>query len=252
MLFSLTRPAVAFLILGFLLALSESACDRPKAESGKVGTGGKPKLVVIGGDTVDWGKTGPGVLTHSIKVTNVGGDTLKIADVHPSCGCTTAPLDKKVLLSGDTATIDVKVDVPAASGDVNKHLTITSNDSTRPSFDVVLHAFIERDLAAVPSFFPAIGIVEPGKEWTTSVELKNTGDDPITIQPPTIVDPAAMTVHFDFTTPQVIQPHDSLKLVAHAIPVAEGSSSTNVLIRSSSKKVPELHLNLTVNAAKKQ
>src|SRR5438552_3085670 len=117
MFYSVTRSVLVFLIVGLLLSLSESACDRPRVEAGKIVTGNKPKLVVVGGDTVDWGKRGPGVLKHTIKLTNAGGDTLKIAGVHPSCGCTTAPLDRNVLLTGDTATIDVKVDVPAASGD---------------------------------------------------------------------------------------------------------------------------------------
>lgn len=57
----------------------------------------QPKISIQGGDTQDWGKVKPkdSPLKASIKITNEGSEELKISDVRPGCGCTTAPLDKK-------------------------------------------------------------------------------------------------------------------------------------------------------------
>ncbi|MBC8146322.1 MAG: DUF1573 domain-containing protein, partial [bacterium] len=121
--------ALLFVIAAFAL----SGCD-PKSDShGAVVPGGKPKIEIVGGETVDRGDVPPGVLKQLVKITNTGTDTLKITEVKPSCGCTTAPLDKNVLLPGDTASVMVSVDVAHSSGPVSKNMTSNSNDSAKPS-----------------------------------------------------------------------------------------------------------------------
>jgi len=54
------------------------------------------KLEVIGCNNYDWGTTYPkdSPLKVKIKIKNSGNDILKIYEVKPACGCTTAPLDK--------------------------------------------------------------------------------------------------------------------------------------------------------------
>ena len=113
-----------------------AACEAPRP--GMAAPDGPPKIQIIGGETINWGQVGPGVLKQAMKITNVGGDTLLINDVKASCGCTTAPLDKKVLMPGDTATVNVSMDVNNRSGEQHKSITITSNDSTRSTITVQL------------------------------------------------------------------------------------------------------------------
>ena len=90
----------------------------------------QPKLVIQGGDTHDWGtvKQPKEPLKAVVVIRNDGTDTLKISDVKPGCGCTTAPLDKKVLLPGEQTNMNVTLNVGSSSGNVHKTVRISSND----------------------------------------------------------------------------------------------------------------------------
>ncbi len=209
---------------------------------------GPPKIEIVGGELVDWGRTAPGKLKRTVNIVNTGGDTLKISKVQPSCGCTTAPLSKEKLLPGDTASLDITLDTPTHAGEASKTITIMSNDSLRPTVLLRLKAFIVREIVASPDFFPAIGDVKPGQEGTTEIELLNTAETPITIQPPTLGDVPEMLVRFEMTAPVVIPPGEKVKVVAHAKPLKAGMSSGEVIFKTDSKINPEVKVRITCNA----
>ncbi len=221
---------------------------------GKGGPGGKSPtgkgsgtIEVVGGDSVSWGDVPPGVLKHTIHITNIGGDTLNITDVHPSCGCTTAPIDKKILLPGDTASIDLSVDVKTKSGPQHKTLTISSNtaDSTRRQLQIPLTANVLRDVAMDAEVFPIVTTTTIGETGTAEVTIHNTGTTPLTFEAPTMPTPPPMIVSFDMTAPQQVPAGDSIRIVAHVKPLKSETATTTVLIKTSSKLVPELNLSLT-------
>src|SRR5438128_1467584 len=105
---------LAIVLAAFLVGIGASSCAQQK--STVPATGGKPQLTIVGGDTVNWGKIGPGTLTRALTIKNTGGDTLKISNVKPSCGCTTAPLTHNTLPPGDTATINISIDMKNHNG----------------------------------------------------------------------------------------------------------------------------------------
>lgn len=240
------------LSFAFVLALTlVVGCDASK--SGPQGTttavpGGKPKVEVVGGDVVDWGSVPPGVLKRMVRITNTGNGTLNISEVKPTCGCTTAPLDKQVLQPGDTASMEVSVDVANSSGPVTKNMTIFSNDSTNPALVVTLKANLVRDLTAIPEFFPISQDAVAGTEFPTSVALKNTGSQPVSVGPPSLGEAAEMLVRFDMTAPVVLQPGDSTTLVAHVRPLKAGVASTDVILPTDNKAMPTMKVRLTVSA----
>lgn len=228
------------------------SCQDPKA--GDAAGGNTPRsnrgmIEIVGGDTINWGKTGPGMLKHALKITNVGGDTLKLIDVTASCGCTTAPLDKKVLLPGDTATVDVSMDVANRIGEQHKSLTITSDDSVRKSISITLLADIMRDVVATPDYFPPVREAQKGREDSTSIELRNSGDQPITIKPPTLPNAAEMLVRFDMSAPFTLQPGEARRVVAFVKPIKDGTSSAEVVFPVDGKLQKELKVNLTSTVA---
>jgi hypothetical protein len=224
----------------------------PHSGASGVGTGQtEPRIEVVGGDTVDWGRVPPQVLKKTILITNSGGDTLKIAKVQPSCGCTTAPLDKNVLAPGDTARVSVSVDVASHSGPIQKSLTITSNDSTRPDVHITLKADLVRDVEAEPAFFPPV-MGKIGAEDSTSVVVRNTSNAAVTIQPPVIYEAAEMTVSFPMKNAVTLNPGDSMRVVAMVKPLKEGYLSTDVILATSSRNDKELKLRLSANATSGQ
>lgn len=235
------------LLLVFTIA-ALSACDTASDSHGAVVPGGKPKIEIVGGDSVNWGDVAPGVLKHVVRITNTGNDTLKISDVHPSCGCTTAPIDKNVLLPGDTASVEVSVDVAHSSGQISKNLTISSNDSTRATINLALKANLVREITAIPEFFPVGHEAVAGKETATSVALKNTGSTPVSVGPPRLDAAAEMIVRFEMTSPTVLQPGDSTTLVVHVKTLKAGVVSTDVIVPTDSPKMPTMVVRLTVDA----
>ena len=76
---------------------------------------------------------------HDYLITNTGDDTLKISNVHASCGCTAALPDKKILLPGESANIKVEFNSLGRTGHQVKHITIKSNDVDNP--EVLLDLF---------------------------------------------------------------------------------------------------------------
>lgn len=204
-----------------------------------------PKLEVVGGETVDWGDVGDGKLEHTLKIVNVGGDTLRISDVKPSCGCTTAPLDKDMLLAGDTAIVHLTMDVAGRQGATTKSLRIMSNDSTSPTTTVQLKANVIQHVVANPNYFN-VSDVEPGKEGSSTIQLVNVGKEPVTVQPPKELDTPLMAVQFDMKEPVTLQVGDSLAVTVRATPLNSGVSSAAYVFKTDSKMSPEVKVSLTV------
>lgn len=248
---SILEAMITRALLLLCVAATLAACDMSKSGPQSANTavpGGKPRVEVVGGDTVNWGNVPPGVLKQVVRITNSGDGVLNISEVKPSCGCTTAPLDKKVLQPGDTASVEVSVDVAHSSGPVSKTMTIYSNDSTRPAVLMTLKANLVRDLTAIPEFFPVAQDAAAGKESVTSVALKNTSAAPISVGPPRLDAAAEMIVTFDMTSPVVIQPGDTATLVARVRPLKAGVSSADVTIPTNSSTMPSMDVRLTVSA----
>jgi hypothetical protein len=221
-----------------------SSCTKPKSQ-----VPSKPQLTIVGGDTVNWGRVAPGTLTKQVTISNTGGDTLRIDNVRPSCGCTTAPLTHKVLPPGDTATINVSIDMRNhGAGPVMKTMTITSNDSSRSSVVVMLKADLFVDVSAEPNYFPPAQEVKVNKEFDTALQIKNSSDAPVTIQPPVATDNNTAIIRFDMKEPKQLQPGESEKIIAHVTPKQTGSINNIVLIKTSSKTTPQLTLPIYYNA----
>lgn len=241
----LTAPAMV------LLSLLLVSCDQSKTEvpgGGAAATAtGPAKLEVVGGDIVDWGNVAPGILKKTVLITNAGGDTLNIADVKASCGCTTAPLDKKMLLPGDTAHVEVSMDVQNSSGSQHKNITITSDDAARPSVQVALHANLVRDLTVVPPMFPTMETPVVGKEFTTFVDVENTSAEAITVKMPLIMEGIPAVVRFEPAADTTLQPGGKMRVVAHVKPLKEGPINTQVIVPNSSKSTPEIKISLATN-----
>jgi hypothetical protein len=230
-----------FLAAVAVAALVVSSCSQPKQQHT-----GPARIAIVGGDTVNWGKSNELTLKHRVVIENTGGDTLNIANVRPSCGCTTAPLSRNTLAPGDTASIDVSIDMKGRTGPQHKTITITSNDSARSNVVVTLMADMSPDMVVEPNFFPPASNANLlNREYETAVLVKNTGLKPLTIQPPTLVNNNnELKVRFDLTQAKEIAPGSSERLVAHVTPLKSGSIQNNVVLKTSSTNMPEVQLPL--------
>ncbi len=72
-----------------------------------------------------------GVVNKNFVITNVGGEKLIIGDITTSCGCTTAKIDNKEILSGEKANITVNFDPnfhEEPKGRFSRSIYIPTND----------------------------------------------------------------------------------------------------------------------------
>lgn len=145
-------------------------------------------------DTVDWGivvpEGGPdsvATVSANVVLKNNGTEILRISEVRPGCGCTTAPLDKDSLVFGEETTMRIKLNLPSHNGPVHKVITVSSNDPVNPQKVLHLVANVQRPLQMSSSFIPfnkgKVGKPVEGKITFTykgkeSVVLRATSQDP--------------------------------------------------------------------------
>jgi Protein of unknown function (DUF1573) len=82
---------------------------------------------------------------HSFVVTNTGDDTLKIGNVHASCGCTAALPDKKELLPGESTNIKVEFNSTGRTGSQVKYISVKSNDKETPEFSLKFYGEVVKE-----------------------------------------------------------------------------------------------------------
>jgi len=75
-------------------------------------------------------------LVHNFTITNVGKDTLEITRVRPTCGCTAAPLKKKLLAPKEQTEVSVIFRTRGYKRKTAKSVRIESTDPTKPSLSV--------------------------------------------------------------------------------------------------------------------
>ncbi len=79
----------------------------------------------------DFGAIGDSVkVTHIFRIENKGDDSLMITNVHSSCGCTAAVLDKEAIAPDGFANLEVTLDPKGKIGKIEKTVWITSNLGT--------------------------------------------------------------------------------------------------------------------------
>ncbi|MEE9441441.1 MAG: DUF1573 domain-containing protein [candidate division Zixibacteria bacterium] len=66
-------------------------------------------------------------LSHTFWVKSTGDEVLKISKVIPGCGCTKAPMDKKIIAPGDSARLEIIFSTRNYKGAIQKSPRIESN-----------------------------------------------------------------------------------------------------------------------------
>lgn len=131
------------------------------------------------------------VVSYDFKITNNGGDVLKIIDVRASCGCTAAQPDKKDLKPGETTTIKVTFNSKGRKGAQVKTVRVITNDPEKSDINFVIRCNILVDQKNSQSsgallFLPEnqfnFGQVKEGTTVSHTFELVNKGSDVLQIK----------------------------------------------------------------------
>lgn len=203
----------------------------------------QPKLEIVQtdhlkGETYDWGtisfKQSP--LKADVTLKNAGTEKLTLNDPKPTCGCTTAPLEKKELAPGESTVMHITLNVSHA-GPVTKSISLTSNDPTSGTKIMYLKANIERALNISPSYL-SFNELEVGKESSVMVKISNSSKEDVTVSEFTASNGATV----DLKKPVVIKAGGEVSLTAFAKPDKVGYYNTTVTMKTSHPDFPVLEV----------
>ncbi len=117
-----------------------------------------PPRLEISGSEIDLGEIAAGEKTsRTVTLRNTGGQTLEIADVQRSCGCTETRLDKTTLAPNEEADLHISV-VRNSVAAGTAHVAITSNDPQNPVSLVTLLLRTPRECAISPAHLTFQGL----------------------------------------------------------------------------------------------
>ncbi|OGU96047.1 MAG: hypothetical protein A2475_01125 [Ignavibacteria bacterium RIFOXYC2_FULL_35_21] len=201
----------------------------------------QPKLKIECGDTYNWGnvKEKDSPLKAKVKLYNVGTDSLKIMNVKPTCGCTTAPLDKNVLGPGDSATLDIKLTISGISGALHKTINIKSNDSLKPNAVLHLRAEVEVPVTFYPSKFFAFGQMYVGEEAKRSVKMINKTNQRIMLKD---IDMQPPSIEVNIEDGDILPPNGEIEIIATITPDKAGTFSCRLTFKTNHPDLPEVNL----------
>lgn len=134
----------------------------------------QPKFEFVGSSEKDWGKVmrTEGPLVTQIRIKNTGNKLLEIYGVKPGCGCTTAPIDKKLLDPGETAKVEVTLKIDKDSGPIVKGIEFTTNDPENDRVNYDLKANVKIPIELFPKFVN-LGTIIKNEEMSARIVLSN-------------------------------------------------------------------------------
>src|SRR5262245_29802489 len=121
----------------FWLCITCVAVNVVRAEPGDAAAGSAPAAgpprIVFNSTSYDFGRVKAGdPVEHSYVFTNTGTALLRITEVDPQCGCTTAKPWSREVAPGQVGQIPVQFRTSGFNGSVRKTVTVTCSDPARP------------------------------------------------------------------------------------------------------------------------
>ena len=134
--------------------------------------------------TIEFGRIGPTRADTTVVIANRGAQPLVIERLVTSCGCTTAPFERRELAPGESVSVAVSVDARHKNNDVRTSVTILSNDSASPRLAVPLHATVVRAVSMPEMLGPVDGPV--GKPQQIELQIRNVSGEPLHLSAPRV------------------------------------------------------------------
>ncbi|HOK15060.1 MAG TPA: DUF1573 domain-containing protein [Candidatus Kapabacteria bacterium] len=201
----------------------------------------QPKLEMYPPNEYNWGKvkSTDNPLKATVKIYNHGNEELHIVNVKPGCGCTTAPLDKKILPPGDSANLDITLNITGYSDNVVKSIMIESTDPEKKSFYYYIKANVFRPIVVVPQYIPFNELYYM-QEASSKVMLKNNTDAPIKILD-IKTNPESLKINLKAN--DVLKPKSETPLEVKFTPTQIGVNSIRVSITTDNEESKTIDIN---------
>ncbi|MCD6338298.1 MAG: DUF1573 domain-containing protein [Verrucomicrobia bacterium] len=108
--------------------------------------------------------------------TNTGTETLHIASVHPSCGCTTTGEWPRELAPGKSGKIPVVFNTKGYGGKVAKYISVVSSAVNEPLVSLKLTGEVWRPVTVLPAYAYFRWVAGVSSNATATVRIQNNTD----------------------------------------------------------------------------
>ena len=187
----------------------------------------QPKLYIADGRHIDFGDVPNFIPTkRTLVIKNIGTDTLILSEVGASCGCTATLLSNDHLAPKDSALLHITFDAKRFIGQVEKMVSMVTNDDSNRSVEIRFTANVIKILEINPEYF----YVRAAKysSVTQSLKIKNVGMEKIKI--------SSVVSSLDLVKPtlskDIIQPEEEITLTVTFIPKSLGTINGNIDLKT--------------------
>jgi hypothetical protein len=167
MVISRRNTLAAYLLAGAFLALSGAVAADPRPVL-------EVKETSQDGGVVEEGS----VVKFKFVVTNRGEADLEVPRVKPSCGCT-VPQWEKLIKPGQEGTIEAEMRTDYFRGQVNKHLTVFTNDPDHAQVELTITARVTPLVEITPNMVAMLSVED--QPVTQEFTVQRTGGHPMKI-----------------------------------------------------------------------
>jgi hypothetical protein len=190
----------------------------------------------------DFGKVKGGeVVKYTYVFTNVGGQTLEIANVQASCGCTTANDWSRSVEPGKTGTVPIQFNSANFRGQVAKSVTVTCNDANQPRVVLQFKATVWKPIDVTPQL-AALNVTSESPSNATTVRIVSNEEAPLTLSAPESNNPAFAAEL------RTNQPGKEFLLIVKTVPpLLAGKVQGQITLKTSSTNMPVINISAWAN-----
>ena len=173
--------------------------------------------------------------------TNIGGATLEVTNVQASCGCTTAGEWTRQVEPGQTGSIPIQFSSGNFSGQVEKTITVSCNDTNRPAVVLQIKGNIWKAIDVSPQF-AVLNVTSEAPSNATTVRIVSNEGAPLTVSAPESSNPA-------FGVELITnQPGKEFQLIVKTVPpLPAGNVQGQITLKTSSTNLPVISVSVWAN-----
>jgi hypothetical protein len=196
---------------------------------------GRPRIQ-FNATAYDFGRVKAGdPVEHTYTFTNIGTGLLRITEVNPQCGCTTAKPWSREVQPGQTGQIPVQFKSDGFFGSVRKTVSIRCNDTSQPTTVLEIKGTVWKPVDVEPQMAYLNVLAERQGNAKSLVRIVNNMPEPLVLSRPE-------SNGKQFTAElRTITPGKEFELTVRPVPPLEpGTVHGTITIKTSSTNAPSI------------
>lgn len=176
---------------------------------------------------------------------NTGKADLEIIEVKPSCGCTSADLEKKVYKPGEKGSIPITFDSARFDGMVTKTVTVKTNDEKNPTKSIRLKGRIIQEISISPNYLTLVNI-KRGEMVERSIEVSTERMAKLEV--------TDVKSNLDFIELETVRKDDKnvsimVKFPASKVPTKSPAHNGTITFKTNGKSTPDASVTVYIKVA---